>query len=299
MKSARRRKIETKLGAMAFGFAHAWIQKKDALGAERLGIRLGRMACRVSKKHRNRAMTNLAMCFPEMSEVERADLTRRVFEHFGIVATDFMRTEVRTDEEVLASMEMDHPEIVDQVLAQGKGMIAVTAHFGNWERAAQFGRASNRPLYAIARDANDKEMNDTVLRLREAAGLQILPRGNAARAMMGALRKNQIVCVLPDQNCSESFVPFFGLPTGTVLGPAVMHLRTGAPMVPFYTARIGPAKYRTICGEPLVAKPGIEDPIEAMTRAMNDSLESVIRQYPEQWLWIHDRWKSARNRGLL
>jgi KDO2-lipid IV(A) lauroyltransferase len=128
----------------------------------------------------------------------------------------------------------------------------------------------------------------------------MLSRGNAMRAILEALKKNRSVALLADQNSQEATIRFFGKPCGTVLGPAVLHLRTGAPIVLSFSPRIGPGRYRMITDEPLdfTGQDPKPSPEEIMQR-IHDRYEEVIRQYPEQWLWFHDRWKSARQRGLL
>ncbi len=275
------------------------MKRKSPLQAERIGARFGRALFRVSKKHRERALSNLKLAFPELSEADRLALARRVFEHFGMVATDFMRTTARTDQEVAEAMEVEGAENVELALKAEKGGLVVTAHFGNWERAAQYARVTGHEIYAVARDVDDAQVQDDVLRLRESTGMKVISRGNAARQIIALLRSNQLVALLPDQNCSESFVPFFGHPAGTVLGPATLSLRTGAPLLPMFCARIGPGKYRLHLFPPLEPKPGIEDPILALTHSVNETIERIVRMYPEQWLWFHDRWKSARRRGLV
>jgi Kdo2-lipid IVA lauroyltransferase/acyltransferase len=86
---------------------------------------------------------------------------------------------------------------------------------------------------------------------------------------------------------------------GTVLGPAVMSIRTGAPILPNYCVRLGPNKYKIIAHEPMLPDPDAEDQAADLMTRLNASLESMVRQYPEQWLWFHDRWKSARRKGLV
>jgi len=293
-----RKKLEQRAGTFAFKFLLNHVERKDALGAERFGIRLGRFIYRISKKHRNRALSNLAMAMPELTDSERQDICRRMFEHFGIVGADFLRSRKRTHEEVLESVEMEGFPHVLEALAQDKGVIVVTGHFGNWERVGHYSTARGYKMYVVAREANDSALNSMVAELRAASGLEVESRGNAARAILRLLGQKQMVAILPDQNSEEIFVPFFGLPTGTVQGPAVLHERTGAPIITAFCARTGPVKYRLVISPPLQKVEGYDGP-EGMTRAINNALEDIIRQYPEQWLWLHDRWKSARRRGLV
>jgi KDO2-lipid IV(A) lauroyltransferase len=290
-----RRELNNKLGTFAFRRALAWMQNKDALQAEASGRKLGRFAMKIAKKQRVQTLANLELAFPEKDETWRRDIAVKVFEHFGMLATDFLRTNQRTDAEVQEHMTYEGYETFQEALALGKGVLVLTAHFGNWERVSQFSRVMGYPLTVVARDANDEGLNKMVMDLRKKAGLTVLSRGNAARGVMERLRQNGIVAMLPDQNSGEAFLPFFGRPCGTVLGPGVIHLRTGAPVVTAYCVRTGPQTYHTSIGDIL---PMAGSPEELMTQA-NLALETMIRKHPEQYLWMHDRWRSARRKGLV
>jgi KDO2-lipid IV(A) lauroyltransferase len=229
---------------------------------------------------------------------ERRELARRVFEHFGIVAVDFLRVKVRTPQE-WDEMTHEGMEHLERALALGKGVIAITGHFGNWERLPTFLARRGIAGMVVARDSDDQEMTEFVNEFRAHGGWGVIPRGNSTRPILQALKSNQLVGILPDQNSSETFLPFFGHPCGTVLGPGVLAERSGAPVVPLWCVRVGPGRYHVIVEAPLepTGPSGVRG--EAMARAINLALEGIIRRYPEQWLWFHNRWKSARQRGLI
>lgn len=294
---SKRRRL-SRLGGWAFVRLQRWLERKDVAGAERVGERLGKVAYRVSRKHRKRALENLARAFPEATPAQRATWAEGVLIHFGRTMCDFMRSAKRSPNEVIESIEASGLEHLDAALAAGKGAILITAHFGNWERMSSYLAIRGYKLSAVARDANDPEMNALVESLRQAGGIEVISRGNAARQVLTRLKKNEAVGILPDQNSDEIFVPFFGVPCGTVQGPAVLSTRSSAPILPTYCARVGVGKYRLWMEPPLVPEEGFE-PVEGLTRAVNQSLENAIRQYPEQYLWIHNRWKSAKARGLV
>lgn len=298
MKS-KRKQIEQKLGSWAFKRLQAWAIRQSPEKAYRRGLALGRLMFRVSRKHRNIALANLAIAFPERDESERLELSRRVFEHFGQTAIDFMRSSIRTNEEILATTTCEGLENVAAALELGKGVMLITGHLGNWERGAHYMTAKGYKLSVIARDANQSDLNDLVLELRQAAGIEVIARGNAARPVMTKMRKNEMVAILPDQNSWEAFVPFFGKQAGTALGPAVLHRRTGAVLIPLACFVDGPGKLHMVFGEPIVPLEGFEDEDHAIMAAINKTLEDLIRLHPEQYLWFHDRWKSARRKGLL
>jgi KDO2-lipid IV(A) lauroyltransferase len=285
-------------GPAAVDFAQKFFLMTDVEKAEQRGRKLGRLIYRLDGKRRKRAMSNLELAFPTWTVEQRVDLTRRMFEHFGIVAADFFRTPLRTNEELLANTEVEGIEHYESAHAMGRGIIACTGHFGNWERFGHWLMATGRTIAVVARDANQSEIQQRVSRIRSSSGVEVISRGDSAREIIKRLRRNEIIGILPDQNSEETYVPFFGKTCGAVLGPAVLHMRTGAPLVPAYCLRLGPGKYRVVICPPIDLMAQEKD-ANALTAQINAVLESVIREYPEQWLWMHDRWKSARRAGLL
>ncbi|MBL8048872.1 MAG: lysophospholipid acyltransferase family protein [Chthonomonas sp.] len=295
----RRRDIEGKLSFWAFRRAQRWLGRKQGADRERTGEKLGRMLFRASKKHRERAYRNFRLAFPEMSQDAMQALAQRVFEHYGRTTADFLTSQGRTKEQIDAMVTVEGREHIQAAIDRGKGTLFITAHFGNWELLAQWMAFNGYPLHVIARDVRNKNLNDAVNAIRLGPGTKVLSRGNAARAILGVLKENGIVGILPDQNETELFIPLFGHTAGTVLGPGVIHARTDATVVAGYCAYEAPGKYRIIFEPPLTPEPGYETRGEGLMRAIHTSLEEMVRRYPEQWLWFHDRWKSARQRGLV
>jgi KDO2-lipid IV(A) lauroyltransferase len=298
MSRKRRKAFLNRFGDRGFDALQKWFCIPDIAKAERRGETLGKLWHRIDRKHRERCGSNLALAFPEMSERDREKLTMQVFLHFGRVAADFLRSPIRTNEEVLSTTTVDQEDLIALAEGQNRGIIAVTAHFGNWERFSHWCTATGRPIAVVARDANQSGVQQKMQAIREKNGMVVLSRGNAARGVLQRLRNRELVGLLPDQNTDECFVPFFGKPAGTVLGPAVLHQRTGAILLPAYYVRTGVGQYRLILKDPVDLENQESDPKEIMAQ-LNSSLESVIREYPEQWLWVHDRWKESRLLGML
>lgn len=296
--SSRTSPLLVKLGGIVFRGAKRAFVRRDPIAAERLGEKLGKLGYRLDRKHRERAISNLALAFPEKPINECSDLARQNFIHFGRITGDFLRSSARSDQEVLDAMEPADLSPFLRAEADDKGVIVITGHLGNWERFSHWTSASGRSISVVARDADDSGTQEQIEEIRGQVKLKVISRGNSARAILECLKRKEIVGILPDQNSDESFVPFFGKPCGTVLGPAVIHLRTGAPLLPAYCVRVGPAKYKIELLEPRRYKRGEVEPEQIMAD-LNADLESVIRRYPDQWLWLHDRWKSARRKGLL
>lgn len=295
---SKRKELEGRLGAFAFSKAQKYLVRKRPQKAEEIGARLGRILFKCSRKHRERAISNLALAFPDMPLAEREQLAKRTFEHFGRVTADFLLIEDRSLDDLKASLEVDGLEHIHEALSHGKGAIMITGHFGNWERMSAYVSALGYKISVIARDTADTGLNQKVNKLRAFSGTNVISRGNATRPILERLKANEMVGILPDQNSDEIFIPFFDHPAGTVLGPGVIHERTGAPVICGWCVWVGPGKYKFWIDPPLEVMPG-DVKGEGTMRAIHASLERVIREYPEQWLWFHDRWKNARKRGLL
>jgi KDO2-lipid IV(A) lauroyltransferase len=290
--------MANKLGTFGLRQARRYFSQKTPEQGERVGERLGSLFYRLSSKHRERALQNLSLAMPEMTPSERRQLSHNVFLHFGRVASDFLSGRLADHQSVRNSTTAEGLEHLDAALREGKGVILITGHFGNWERLAAFLNATGYRLSVVARDANQGETTTIVNSLRESAGTAVIPRGNAVRPIIERLRRNELIGILPDQNSDEAFIPFFGKPCGTVLGPGVIASRTGSPVMCCWCVWIGPGRYHVIIEPPLEAA-AADVPGEGMARSINLALEHIIRRYPEQWLWFHNRWKSAIKRGLI
>ncbi len=241
---------------------------------------------------------NLGAAYPNLNMEERSGIAKRVFRNFGRTGAEFLRAQRLPPEAVDKMMEIENLSIVDEALAAGKGVIVITAHFGNWELMARHLTDKGYSLCVVARDANDSRTNKIVNEIRRENGYEVLSRGNAARFVLGKLRKNEIVGILPDQNAGDIFVPFFGMDCGSVSGPAIMHIRTGAPIIPAFCVRLPDNRHRVEIKPPLDIR--LTGDTQADTRTImtqvQSAIEQQIRSYPDQWLWFHDRWKAARKR---
>ena len=277
-------------------FGEKWFRIPDIAKSERRGASLGLLLCRLDKKHRTRTVANIALAFPDLAVEKQRQMAREMFLHFGRTVADFIRSPLRTEENLRSTTTIEGQEHLQNVLDQGQGVLLVSAHLGNFERMCHCIAIEGIKVGGIARDANESAITDKVNALRNKY-MDILSRGNAARETIKRLKANELIVILPDQNADDAYIPFFGKPAGTVLGPAVLHLRTKAPILPCCHLRTGPGEYRHVYLEPLRAIEG-ETPEELMTR-VNLAIETMIRLAPEQYLWMHDRWKYARRRGLV
>lgn len=264
----------------------------------RWGVRLGRLAYHVARRQRRYARRNLRLAYGDALTLrEQNDLTRRVFENFGKTLIDFLCTPAVSREAVddlVAGVE--GWEWVEAAQREGRGIIILTAHLGNWEFLGRWLVTQGLSLTAVAREPEDAAFASYIRQLREkGGGYAVLNKGASARGLLAKLKQGEGVVILPDQNSGDVFVPFFGVPAGTVAGPASLALHTGALLLPFYCLREPDDRYRMLFLPPIPVEPTGDreaDVVRIMTEA-NRVLETVIRQYPDQWLWLHNRWKSA------
>jgi KDO2-lipid IV(A) lauroyltransferase len=299
MKSAATKKFINKAGQLLLDLVLRRVKGKKPEQVERIGERYGRFMWRFAGKRKKRTIDNLKLAFPEKTEQEIERIAQGVFLHFGRTTADFLAGDGRSQADIEASTKIVGRNHLDQAMAKGKGSLLITGHLGNWERCSAWMSLAGYPLNVIARDADDEGVNTTINQIRQKPGTKVIPRGQAARQVLLKLRANEIVGILPDQNASDIFIPFFGHPAGTALGPGVFASRTGATIVPVTCVYNSINQYTMTFFPPITADDPNDTSGESMMRAINQWLEEEIAKTPEQWLWMHDRWRNARKRGLL
>ncbi|MBC8102710.1 MAG: lysophospholipid acyltransferase family protein [Cytophagales bacterium] len=282
-------------------FAGGQLQRMPRDRALRWGYRIGKVAYLAGGKQRLYADRNLRLAqFPTHSATarERDRLIRRVFTHFAKTAVDFLRGPALTDNGLQTLVRVEDWHHMGDAIAAGHGVILLTAHLGNWEMLGRYLISRGARLTVIAREPEDPTFGAYLRDLRQSAGFVVRDKGNAARDVLAALKRGDVVGILPDQNSGDVFAPFFGVPAGTPAGPALFALRTGAPIVPGYVVQLPDDTYLARFFPPIVAEntgDRAADVQRIMTEA-NHRLEGLVREYPDQWLWLHNRWKSAFER---
>ena len=266
--------------------------------ARRVGKLIGRFMYVVDAKHRRIAVKNIerAEGMPKKpKEIHR--LVRRVYEHFAVGAIETLlipRMVSRGD--LFRFVKLENFHLLDEALAKGRGAIVVLAHMGNWEVGGLAVSLKGYDLSSIARPIENPFLDAYVNRLRSSTGQEIIPKHRAVRSMADSLKSNKILAILADQNARKNgiFVPFFGRPASTVRSPALMALKYGAPILAVKTFRSGRSEYRCVMTPEIPIPQGMdrEKAIEKITTDVTARLEGFIREHPEQWMWLHARWKT-------
>jgi len=197
----------------------------------------------------------------------------------------------------LGEMTLDGLEHLQIAMAEHRGALMLSAHLGNWEYLSAAAHLTGYPLSIVVRPLDSPALDAVAARMRLKTGVELIDKRGALRPVLEALRRRRLVGVLLDQNAARResvFVPFFGHIASTSRSLALLSIRTGAPIVPIFTAREAPGRHRVII-EPPLPRPTVNDPEQAiveMTARCNQAIEAAIRKTPEQWLWAHDRWRT-------
>jgi KDO2-lipid IV(A) lauroyltransferase len=262
-----------------------------------LGMRLGTLAFLVAGGERRKALKSLARAFPEKSDAERHALARACFRHLCAAALEVGCTAAldRHLEALVTWPEADR-RVLETALARGRGVVFVSGHLGNWELLARRVARAGYPSQSIAKETTDPRVTELVGRFRERGGVRSIWRGQegAARAMLRALKAGEILGLLIDQDTrvQSLFVPFFGELASTPRAAADLALRTGAAAVVGFCQREGSGYRLTMEEVPVPEGLEREAAALALTAALSERIEAAIRRTPEQWVWMHQRWKT-------
>jgi KDO2-lipid IV(A) lauroyltransferase len=268
--------------------------------ARALCVGIMRIYFLLDRRHREIAMTNLRLAFPDKDEAWRWRVARGSFENFGLLATEVAHLHELTPENIRDHTIFENYHLYEKVKERGRGCFYVTAHFGNWEMLAHSHALVGRPFHAVVRPLDNPLLDDYLERSRVSTGNWIIDKKRGgAKTMMAALRRNEDVGILIDQYSRRSkgvFVPLFGVAASTTAGVAVVALRTRTPLIPVFIVR-EPGKLRfriLVFPEVELAQTGDrKEDIRLTTANINRALETAIRMHPDHWLWAHRRWKKS------
>jgi heptosyltransferase II len=266
----------------------------------RLGRLLGVLGYYLGGSYRVLALRNLAIAFGnELTPAERRALARRHFASLGANLLSSVPIASLSREGIRALVEIEGLEHVEHAHADGRGVVMVISHIGNWELFAQlFPVLFPCPLGTIYQKLGNPYIDADVRQSRARLGLELFERKEGFQGAMKMLRAPSVVGVLIDQHAGDAGVwcPFFGKLASTSSLAAMLALRTGAALVPGAVHSAGPGRWKLVVDAPV--EPTSRD-TEAVTAQLNLALEKQIRRQPEDWFWVHNRWKTPKPKFLL
>ena len=239
-------------------------------------------------------LDNLRQAFPDLSEAERRKIARGAYRNMARAAVEGLASHRIPAEVIRARTTIENEALLDEALAKGKGVLFATAHFGSWELLGEALAIRGLPLHAVVRPLKGA-VNSVLMERREQAGMRLIPARGAVPGSIKALRQNQVVAVLFDQVLPSRRavqVPFFGRPAYTSPGLSYAAIRSGASVLLAIPTRAGKGLRLVLSGpfDP-PATGDLEADVLAHTARLTAALEQVIRGQPDQWLWLHRRWK--------
>ena len=221
-------------------------------------------------------------------------LARDMFRNFGKYLVDFFRFTRVTSGEVARLIRVDHPEYISQAAAQGKGVLVVTAHLGNWEIGGAVLSSLGYPVNVVVLPMKDTRTNTLFQSRREQRGLKVIPLGHPVRGIFDALKKKEFVALLADRDYSarQHSVVFFGTPVSLPIGPAKLCVTTGAPVLPGFLVR-QPDDTFLLRLHPSIEATGLSQ--EQVQNRILRILEDEISQNPAQWFIFDEFWQRDRD----
>ena len=262
-----------------------------------LGARLGDLLYLVLAERRRITLANLALAFDtDKTAAERHRLARTTFRHLGQHLVDFSHLSQLTPSTFTTMCHVEGLEHIEALLQRRMGLLVLSAHFGSWELAPAMALCLTTPVHVIVRPLDNPALQRLAEAYRQRCGYRAIPRRAALTECLKVLRRGEIVAVLMDQSGlrRESVqVEFFGTKAYTSIGPALLALRTGCPVVSAFLIRAGQGRHRLVFSQeiPVRRTGNVQQDIIENTRAFTHIIESYVRRYPDHWFWLHRRWK--------
>jgi KDO2-lipid IV(A) lauroyltransferase len=267
-----------------------------------LGRRVGRLvsrtALRLLPRERRRMARHLEIAFPELAAVDRRRIARGCAEHLGSMLAEvawLMRADAGA---VSRLVEIEGLEHLMEPIRRGRGVVLGTGHAGNWELLNAALCAHGVPMTIAVRELDAARLDGLTTTLRGRFGTEVIPRGaSAGRRLLEGLKQGRCVGLLIDQDIPSIpgvFVPFFGRPAWTPSGAAMIALRTGSPLVPGFIHRRPDGTHLGRIGPPLAVRcdGALDERVGELTAAVTAAVEWQVRAWPEQWVWMHRRWRT-------
>ena len=266
--------------------------------ARAVGAGIGWIAYAATPRLRRAGLKNLELAFPEKPVIEREKILRAMYKQLGWQLAEFCHMSGYTLERANQLIRYEGLENYLAAQRRGQGVLVLTGHLGAWELSSFYHSLAGHPMSMVIRRLDNPWINRLVNDIRTQHGNRVLPKDDFARGLIAAMRAGDTVGVLMDTNMTPPqgvFVDFFGRTACTASGVARVALRTGAAVLPGFLVWEAAEKRYVLHFLPelqLIDTGDSEADAIANTQLFTTALENVIRRYPEQWLWVHRRWKT-------
>ena len=267
-----------------------------------LGRRIGSLAFFVNKKRRLIAYANLKAAFSkEKSPRQLRAITKRVYVNLVQSFAEILSLTKVNKAYVDKYVEVVNMNRIEDAGKSGNGTILLTAHFGDWELSSLVSAMKGFPITVLAREQKMKRLNELLNRLRESKGCKVVRKGLSTKLIFRELYKNNMVGILSDQDAGRNgtFVEFFGRPTSAHIGPFEMAKHTNSIILPNFIVRTHGPFHKLFLEDYIETKDTQKGDFKEGLQRYMSLLERYVRLYPDQWLWLHKRWKSTPKRNIV
>lgn len=262
----------------------------------RIGKLIGRLAYYIDVPHRRIVRRNLTFAYPDWSREQVKSISRHIFQNLGITFLEIIQLTALSREDLLKKIRVVGLENLQRALRSKKGLILVSGHLGSWEMGLMYACSIlEKPILGVVKKIRFAPLNRRIHRLRARFGLKIVYKKGALPEMRQTLRRGGIVGLLVDQSRRLEGVEviFFGHKVTATPAAAFLAIRCKCPVLPLFCVREANGQLT------MVVKPALEfkrtgdlrSDVQANTQVITDVMERMIRKYPEQWFWVHKRWK--------
>ena len=274
----------------------------SAQGAGRL---LSRLYFSLARSRKRILLDNLAAAFPQMPRAEIRRIGRACVENFGATVLEFLGSHRFSREDILSRVSIVGEQHFAAARARGKGVFILSAHLGSWELGALRAGMISEPISPVVRPLDNPLLEEELALRRTRFGNRVIAKRDAAREILRAMRRNETVAILVDQNVIAEeavFVPFFGRLAATTPSLALLQMKTDAAVVPVFTFPMGKGRYSLEFEAPILAgefadSESREERVRRATARFMEVTERAIRRDPAAWLWIHNRWRTRPGQG--
>ncbi|MGD0579707.1 MAG: lysophospholipid acyltransferase family protein [Bryobacteraceae bacterium] len=287
-RSAVRNRVEWAVVCLILGFFRV-LPRRLSEAAALAVMNLLRLTVR---RYTRVARRNLEIAFPEFSKARKKLCLDGCFRNIARVLVAVAKFPLITKKNVHEWIRYEGFEHFEEALRRGRGVIFATGHLGNWELSAFAHALMAKPMGVVIRPLDNSLLDRMAIRYRTMSGNSVISRRESARPIIQMLRANEAVGILADQNTTEDrgvFVKFFGIPACVDAGIAKLAAHTGASIIPGFAVWSQSERRYILRFYPPIQPTG--DQLRD-TQAVQAALEAAIRDYPDQWLWIHRRWKT-------
>ena len=251
----------------------------------------------LDKKHRKIVITNLDIAFVDMSNDDKEKISKSMYKNLIYNLADFAKNQDTTKEEVLKKVKFVNEHVLNNLLKEDKKVILITAHYGNWELLSLAISSYFKPFSIVGRDLDSPIMNKVLQQNREQFGVEVISKRGAMRKLLSVLKEGKsLLGLLVDQNTSSGIeVDFFGKPAMHTHSVSLLAKKMNAVIVPVYISTQNHKEYQVKFYEGIypISTDNHEDDILKLTQQQANITEYIIKEKPDEYFWLHKRWKNT------